>query len=94
MTIVKQTLTSPNNSIVAFCDNSSGIQGYKIKVILPSQPGYSSSLIEQEKLYHILFTAETHNFPTGVAPKPGAETGIGGRFLFLRNFFFKIKYMI
>ncbi len=30
-------------------------------------------------LYHIIFTAETHNFPTGVAPFPGAETGTGGR---------------
>ena len=29
--------------------------------------------------YHIIFTAETHNFPTGVAPFPGAETGTGGR---------------
>ncbi|MCX8070258.1 MAG: phosphoribosylformylglycinamidine synthase, partial [Thermodesulfovibrionales bacterium] len=32
-----------------------------------------------EPLYHIIFTAETHNFPTGVAPFPGAETGTGGR---------------
>ena len=29
--------------------------------------------------YHPLLTAETHNFPTGVAPFPGAETGTGGR---------------
>jgi phosphoribosylformylglycinamidine synthase len=29
--------------------------------------------------YHIIFTAETHNFPSGVAPFPGAETGTGGR---------------
>jgi phosphoribosylformylglycinamidine synthase len=28
---------------------------------------------------HCLLTAETHNFPTGVAPFPGAETGTGGR---------------
>jgi phosphoribosylformylglycinamidine synthase len=28
---------------------------------------------------HIIFTAETHNFPSGVAPFPGAETGSGGR---------------
>jgi phosphoribosylformylglycinamidine synthase len=27
----------------------------------------------------LLFTAETHNFPSGVAPFPGAETGTGGR---------------
>jgi phosphoribosylformylglycinamidine synthase len=27
----------------------------------------------------VIFTAETHNFPSGVAPFPGAETGTGGR---------------
>ena len=28
---------------------------------------------------HPILTAETHNFPCGVAPFPGAETGTGGR---------------
>ena len=28
---------------------------------------------------HILLSAETHNFPSGVAPFPDAETGTGGR---------------
>ena len=28
---------------------------------------------------HILLSTETHNFPSGVAPFPGAETGTGGR---------------
>ena len=28
---------------------------------------------------HLTLTAETHNFPTGVAPFPGAATGVGGR---------------
>lgn len=28
---------------------------------------------------HLIFTAETHNFPTGVAPFSGATTGTGGR---------------
>ena len=27
----------------------------------------------------LILTAETHNFPSGVAPFPGAETGTGGR---------------
>ena len=27
----------------------------------------------------ILLSAETHNFPSGVAPFPGVETGTGGR---------------
>src|SRR6202042_855053 len=32
-----------------------------------------------KKHRHLLLTAETHNFPSGVAPFPGAETGTGGR---------------
>jgi phosphoribosylformylglycinamidine synthase len=35
--------------------------------------------VESTADYDILFTAETHNFPSGVAPFPGAETGTGGR---------------
>ena len=34
--------------------------------------------IKKEKTYNFT-TAETHNFPTGVCPFPGAATGIGGR---------------
>jgi len=30
-------------------------------------------------MQHVVFTAETHNFPTGVAPFSGATTGTGGR---------------
>ena len=33
----------------------------------------------QRLLLHPILTAETHNFPSGVAPFPGAETGTGGR---------------
>jgi phosphoribosylformylglycinamidine synthase len=32
-----------------------------------------------KQLLHPILTAETHNFPSGVAPFPGAETGTGGR---------------
>ena len=28
---------------------------------------------------HILLSAETHNYPSGVAPFPDTETGMGGR---------------
>ena len=80
LNIVKSTLVaSPSNSIIAFKDNSSGIKGYDCWTILPEQPGKPAPFKKQEVLYHILFTAETHNFPTGVAPFPGAETGTGGR---------------
>jgi phosphoribosylformylglycinamidine synthase len=70
---------NPNNSIIAFGDNSSAIQGYRIKTIIPDKPGSPSSFREKDLTYHIIFTAETHNFPSGVAPFPGAETGTGGR---------------
>jgi phosphoribosylformylglycinamidine synthase len=33
----------------------------------------------RHSLMHPILTAETHNFPSGVAPFPGAETGTGGR---------------
>ncbi|MDD3487371.1 MAG: phosphoribosylformylglycinamidine synthase [Candidatus Moranbacteria bacterium] len=80
MEIVKSTLTvNPGNSIIAFKDNSSGIKGYDCWTIIPENPGMPSPFAKQKVNYHIIFTAETHNFPTGVAPFPGAETGTGGR---------------
>jgi phosphoribosylformylglycinamidine synthase len=80
MEIVKSTLrANPSNSIIAFKDNSSGIRGYDCWTILPEQPGKPSPFQKKKVTYHIIFTAETHNFPTGVAPFPGAETGTGGR---------------
>lgn len=36
-------------------------------------------MVERELTLHPTLTAETHNFPTGVAPFSGAETGTGGR---------------
>ncbi|MBA3060049.1 MAG: phosphoribosylformylglycinamidine synthase, partial [Nitrospirae bacterium] len=80
MQIIKQPLkANPNNSVIAFKDNSSGIKGYEIKTIIPENIGQYSRFKEANLKYHIIFTAETHNFPSGVAPFPGAETGTGGR---------------
>ncbi|HPP41843.1 MAG TPA: phosphoribosylformylglycinamidine synthase [Syntrophorhabdaceae bacterium] len=80
MDIVKSTWkVNPSNSIIAFKDNSSGIEGFECWTIIPEKPGTPSMFKRQRLLYHIIFTAETHNFPTGVAPFPGAETGTGGR---------------
>ncbi len=69
----------PGNSIIAFHDNSSTIEGWDVWTILPTLAGQSCKWEGQRLHYHILFTAETHNFPSGVAPFPGAETGTGGR---------------
>ena len=78
--IVQSTLeANPLNSIIAFKDNSSGIKGYDCWTIVPEKPGKPSAFKKDKFTYHIIFTAETHNFPTGVAPFPGAETGTGGR---------------
>ena len=66
-------------SVIAFKDNSSVIWGHDIETLVPENPGEASPLLMQDVTYHPLLTAETHNFPTGVAPFPGAETGTGGR---------------
>ncbi len=79
-TIVKSTWkANSTNSVIAFSDNSSAIIGNKIKTILPKYPGLTSPFNLSEQIYHLVFTAETHNFPCAVAPFPGGETGTGGR---------------
>jgi phosphoribosylformylglycinamidine synthase len=80
MDLIKQPLeVNPGNSFIAFKDNSSAIRGFNISTIIPEYSGKSSRFQSATLNYHIIFTAETHNFPTGVAPFPGAETGTGGR---------------
>jgi phosphoribosylformylglycinamidine synthase len=76
--MVKSTL-SGDNSIIAFHDNSSSIRGTQVSALLPTNPGTASSFQPKTVIYHPILTAETHNFPTGVAPFAGAETGTGGR---------------
>lgn len=78
--IVRDTLrANPTNSVIAFADNSSTIRGASILTLVPVNPGRPGKLDVAERDRDILFTAETHNFPSGVAPFPGAETGTGGR---------------
>ena len=80
MALIQNTLkASPSNSIIAFHDNSSSIRGFPIKTLVPIRTGEPSPLVAADLVHHIIFTAETHNFPSGVAPFPGAETGTGGR---------------
>ncbi len=78
--VVRATLdANPNNSVIAFADNSSAIRGFTAPVLRPSRTGEPSPFERVERDEHLIFTAETHNFPSGVAPFPGAETGTGGR---------------
>jgi phosphoribosylformylglycinamidine synthase len=69
----------PNNSIIAFKDNSRAIRGFEMTTLKPEHPGQPSKMTPYTHTFHPTLTAETHNFPTGVAPFPGAETGTGGR---------------
>lgn len=80
--LVKSTLQrggEDDNSVIAFHDNSSAIRGYAVPALLPTAPGEPSPMTTTPLLLHPLLTAETHNFPTAVAPFAGAETGTGGR---------------
>lgn len=79
--MVKATLPKdvPNNSVIAFHDNSSSIRGYECKSLQPTAFGKAGSMKLTQQTLHPILTAETHNFPCGVAPFPGAETGTGGR---------------
>ncbi len=70
---------NPASSVIAFSDNSSAIRGFSAGTLRPVRPGEPSPLEAAAVEEHVIFTAETHNFPTGVAPFPGAETGSGGR---------------
>ncbi len=73
---IKETQTKQTNSLIAFKDNASAINGYEINTIIPNQ---NKIYITRNVKYNPTLTAETHNFPTGIAPYPGAATGVGGR---------------
>ncbi|XP_007126682.1 phosphoribosylformylglycinamidine synthase isoform X1 [Physeter macrocephalus] len=73
-----QASSHPNN-VLKFCDNSSAIQGKEVQFLRPEDPSRPSRFRQRQGLRHVVFTAETHNFPTGVAPFSGATTGTGGR---------------
>ena len=71
-----QETTNPN-SVIKFNDNSSAIKGFTDLDVLVPKNSTEASFVEVKKnqARHIIFTAETHNFPPGVAPFPGATTG-------------------
>tara|TARA_Y100000590_G_scaffold267852_1_gene300787 strand:+ start:4439 stop:8053 length:3615 start_codon:yes stop_codon:yes gene_type:complete len=78
MKMVKNTLKhSINNSLVAFSDNSSVINGFDN--IIHLQLHTSNTYFFINKKLNIVLTAETHNFPTLISPFQGATTGVGGR---------------
>ncbi len=84
MELIKKTLNEAANSkfsnLIAYHDNSSAILGAKTHVLMlyPKNPGQASPLELKKVPLHLTAKAETHNFPSTVAPFPGAETGEGG----------------
>ncbi|XP_050442491.1 phosphoribosylformylglycinamidine synthase [Adelges cooleyi] len=70
---------SNNNNVIKFSDNSSAIKGFSVKNFKPIESTGPSPFIAVQSNLHLVFTAETHNFPTGVEPFSGAATGTGGR---------------
>lgn len=78
--MVKKPLkNNSNNSIVAFRDNSSAIKGFNSLLLNPIDMSNPSKYLLYSTEIDYTLTAETHNFPTGIAPFQGATTGIGGR---------------
>ncbi|XP_076232300.1 phosphoribosylformylglycinamidine synthase [Calliopsis andreniformis] len=78
MIIETQNYSNPNNTI-KFSDNSSAIKGYQVETLRPNETHKCSPFQLKNVDQDLIFTAETHNFPTGVAPFSGATTGTGGR---------------
>lgn len=73
----------PSNSTIAFKDKRSALRGFRHRALFPEQrpelgacPGKFSEVVRD---FDLTLTVETHNFPCGITPLPGAETGAGGR---------------
>ncbi|GFU05892.1 phosphoribosylformylglycinamidine synthase [Nephila pilipes] len=77
--IMKTQKHSNQNNVIKFSDNSSAIKGFNLQLFSPVDSDQPSYFKTRPAMRHIIFTAETHNFPTGVAPFSGAATGTGGR---------------
>ena len=70
---------SNRNNTIKFSDNSSAICGFKHETLKPSNFTGPGRVDLKEVKSDLIFTAETHNMPTAVAPFSGATTGTGGR---------------
>ena len=66
----------PRNTLVAYSDNSSVMEGAEGEWFMVQQNdgvyGHRRSQID------LLMKVETHNHPTAICPYPGAATGVGG----------------
>lgn len=95
--IIDTQKNSNQNNTIKFSDNSSAIKGFKHKAVRPNikiDEGYEANeiTVTEDLESDLIFTAETHNMPTAVAPFSGATTGTGGRKLIqIRNLRLKKK---
>lgn len=67
---------SPKGTLVAYTDNASVIEGFRIGRFFPDPATQEYRYVEDDT--HILMKVETHNHPTAIAPFSGAATGSGG----------------
>jgi len=67
---------APQHTIVAYSDNSSIMEGYRLERFMPEEGTQRYS--KEATLQHVLMKVETHNHPTAISPFPGASTGAGG----------------
>ena len=67
---------NPKGTLVAYQDNASVIEGFRIGRFFPDPATHEYRYREDDA--HILMKVETHNHPTAISPFPGAATGSGG----------------
>lgn len=77
--IIDTQKTSNQNNTIKFSDNSSAIEGFQHKILRPKNALGPDAVELKTVDSDLIFTAETHNMPTAVAPFSGATTGTGGR---------------
>ncbi|MFT4110120.1 phosphoribosylformylglycinamidine synthase [Propionicimonas sp.] len=66
------------HTVVAYSDNSSIMEGARIRRWAPQDADGPSPYSAREDDVHVLMKVETHNHPTAISPFPGAATGSGG----------------
>jgi len=73
--MIKNTeAVNSKNTLLAYSDNSSVIEGFKENYFEANNFKYNF----YETQIDMLMKVETHNHPTGICPYPGASTGVGG----------------
>ncbi|MFH1855454.1 MAG: phosphoribosylformylglycinamidine synthase subunit PurQ [bacterium] len=70
--------TAADNTEIVLNDNASAVRGARVRQLQPKYPGKPSKLIVVDVILHLLFSAETHNYPSQVGPYQGRTTELGG----------------